>query len=342
MISASDLRQRIDALPRHRLALLPTPIEAVPRLGAAIGVDSLVLKRDDMTGLAFGGNKVRELDFIIGEAIAQSCDTFIAGGGVAHSNHARQCAAAAIRAGLRPVLVLRSGGFDPGVTGNLLITQLLGAEIVLTDGDAGLDDREAMADAMNGIAACEAARGARPYVLRSSVHPLAAVAYVECALELLTQLPPGPATIFVTSMGATVVGLRLAAALLGLEWSVVAVPWRPRTPDLEANLAALAGATADRLGLASPLTAKDFTVVVQGGPSYGVQNEASSEAFHLAFKTDAVTLDPVYSAKGMAGLIAEAKAGRVRPGQPVVFVHTGGLPAIFTYADQLIAREAAA
>lgn len=342
MITAEALRNRIDALPRRRIALLPTPVENVPGLAKAIGLDNLVLKRDDMTGLVFGGNKVRELDFLIGEALAQGCDTFIAGGGVGHSNHARQCSAAAIRAGLRPILVLRSGGFGAPATGNLLVTRALGAEIIWIDDDAGLDDRDAMAGAMDKVAARESARGARPYVLHSSVHPLAAVAYVECALELLAQLPKGPATIFVTSMGATLVGLRLAAAWLGLDWSVVAVSWRPQMPDLRDRLAALAASTAERLGLVSPLTKADFTIIEQGGPAYGVQSPASADAFSLALRSDAVLLDPVYTAKGMAGLIAAARRGEVQSGRSVAFVHTGGVPALFAYADQILAQGAAA
>ena len=342
MISAAELRRHIAALPRHRIALLPTPLESVPRLAAAIGLDNLVLKRDDMTGLVMGGNKVRELDFLIGEALAKKCDTFIAGGGVGHSNHARQCSAAAIRAGLRPIMVLRSGGFGAPATGNFLVTKALGAEIEWVDDDAGLDDRDAMAGAMDRIAARETARGARPYVLHSSVHPLAAVAYVDCALELLDQLPHGPATIFVTSMGATLVGLRLAAAWLGLDWSLISVSWRPQQPGLRDRLASLARETAGRLGLVSPLGAQDFEIIEQGGPAYGVQSAASGEAFALALRSDAVLLDPVYTAKGMAGLIAAARSGRVPPGRPVAFVHTGGVPALFTYADQILAQGTAA
>lgn len=342
MITPAELRRRIAALPRQKIALLPTPVESVPRLAAAIGCDRLLLKRDDMTGLVFGGNKVRELDFLIGEALAQGCDIFIAGGGVGHSNHARQCTAAAIRSGLRPIMVLRSGGFGAPATGNLLITQALGAEIEWVDEDAGLDDREAMAGAMDRIAARERARGGKPYVLHSSVHPLAAVAYAECALELVEQLPSGPATIFVASMGATFVGLKLAAAWLGLDWSVTAVSWRPQMPDLRDRLAALAAKTGERLGLASPLGPDDFHVLEQGGPAYGVQSEASADALRLALRSDAVLLDPVYTAKGMAGLIAAGKAGHLPAGRPVVFLHSGGLPALFTYADQILSGGAAA
>ncbi len=333
-MNVADVQQRVDALPRARLSLLPTPLEAVPQLGREIGVESLYLKRDDLTGLAFGGNKIRELDFIIGEAVRQGCDTFIAGGGVAHSNHARQCAAAAVRAGLRPILVLRAGGFDPGLTGNLLATKMLGAEVVFIDGDAGLQDRDAMAGAMAQVAEREIGRGHRPYVLKSSFHPLAAAAYVECALELAAQLPRGPATIFLTSMGATVVGLRLAAALLGLPWTVISATWRPKTQGLEEALSGLAAETATLLGLVSPLAAADFTVVDHGGPAYGVQSEESRDALLLAMRSAAVTLDPVYNAKGFAALMAEVRARRVASDVPLVFVHTGGLPAMFTYAAQ--------
>jgi 1-aminocyclopropane-1-carboxylate deaminase/D-cysteine desulfhydrase-like pyridoxal-dependent ACC family enzyme len=340
MITAADLRQRIDALPRQRIALLPTPLEDVPQLAAAVGVSELALKRDDLTGLVFGGNKIRELDFILGEAVASGCDTFIAGGGVIHSNHARQCSAAAIRAGLKPIMVLRGGGFGAPDTGNLLMTRALGAEIVVVDDDPGLNDRDAMAGAMDRVAERERASGRRPYVLHSSFHPLAAVSYVECGLELAAQMGNTPATIFVASMGATVVGLQLAAVWLGLDWTFRAVTWRPETPNLRVRLAELAEQTAARLGLASSLTEDDFHLVEAGGPAYGVQSAASSAALRQALRSAAVVLDPVYSAKGMAGLIAEAAAGRVPAGRRVVFVHTGGLPALFTYADEILAGAA--
>jgi 1-aminocyclopropane-1-carboxylate deaminase/D-cysteine desulfhydrase-like pyridoxal-dependent ACC family enzyme len=137
-------------------------------------------------------------------------------------------------------------------------------------------------------------------------------------------------------MGATIVGLQLAAAWLGLDWTLRAVTWRPQTPELKARLAELAERTATRLGLASSLAADDFHLVEAGGPAYGVQSAASAAALRLALRRAAVVLDPVYSAKGMAGLIAEAAAGRISADRPVVFVHTGGLPALFTYGEQIL------
>ncbi len=166
MIDAAALQERIDALPRERIALLPTPLEPVPSLAVEAGLRRLFLKREDLTGLLFGGNKVRELDFLIGDAVSQGCDVFIAGGGVAQSNHARQCAAAAIRRGLRPRLVLRSGGQGARDSGNALLLELMGVQVDWVDTDPDVIDRLALAGEMERIAAAERDSGS------NSLHPV--------------------------------------------------------------------------------------------------------------------------------------------------------------------------
>lgn len=340
MIRPDDLRQRIARIPRIPLAAVPTPLEPEPRLSAALAGPEILVKRDDLTGLVFGGNKVRELEFFLGDALAKGADHFIAGGGVGQSNHARQCAAAALRAGVRPVLVLRHGPTGTQPTGNLLITQLLGAEIHWTTDDPEIKDRGAMAATMDRVADDYRRRGHHPYVLYSSVHPLGALGYVECALELVEQLgdtTDKPITIYATSMGVTHVGLALGLAALGLPWRVVGVGWRPLVDGLSEQLAALAQQTAALLDIDNPLTPADFVTLDFGGPTYGVPSPEALAALVLCARTDALLLDPAYTAKGMAGMVDQIRQGVVGASDMVVFVHTGGLPALFAYGEDVLA-----
>ncbi|MDQ6524497.1 pyridoxal-phosphate dependent enzyme [Nocardioides sp. LHD-245] len=337
-------REQVARLPRLDLACRPTPLEEYPRLAAAAGLSSLHVKREDLTGLAFGGNKVRELDLIVADAVRAGADTFVAGGGGTQSNHARQCAAAARRAGLEPVLVLRRTADVERRSGNLLAAGLFADDIRWIDVDAGLADREAAAEAMEAVAQELTAAGRRPYLLRSSFHRLAAAAYVDGGIELAEQLHDrgiGDAQVVVSSMGATRVGLQLAFASCGLDWPVHAMGWRPVDRDLAERLAKLADETAALLGLDLPgATPADFVTYDHGGPAYGVPHPAGVAAATLAAHTEGLLLDPVYTAKAFAGLLAEVAAGRIDQARPVVFVHTGGLPVVFAH-DLPAAREEA-
>ena len=338
-MKAARLAERIAALPRVELAALPTPLEEQPRLAARIGAGRLLVKRDDLTGLAFGGNKVRELELLLGAARAADADVLIAGGGVAQSNHARQCAAAARRAGIDAELILRRGASGVEPTGNLLVTRLRGARVHLVADDPGLEEREALAAAMEDLAAELRAGGRRPWILRSSFHPLAAASYAAAALELagqLAELGIERAVVFCTSMGATRIGLELAIDLLGLPWELRAVAWKPLDPGLPTRLAGLAAETAELLGVAWSPGPDRFLTLDHGGPAYGVPSEECLAALALAAEAEALLLDPVYTGKGFAGLLAELAAGRLDPELPIVFLHTGGLPALFAYGEALL------
>lgn len=333
-VTVDELRARIDALPRRRLAALPTACEDLPRLAAHVGVGRFLVKRDDLTGLGLGGNKSRTLEFVLGDAVARGCDVLIAGGGVEQSNHARQCVAAATRAGMDAVVVLqrRDEGFRRG--GNLLALQLLGGRIDWLDGDPTLADRNAAGTRMEVIAAELTAAGRRPYVLVSSVHPLGVVAYVDAAIELASQVGPAPTRIYAASEGAVLGGLVLASRALGLPWEVIGVDWRPHQPGTAERLADHMSRAATLLGLETPVAPRDLRILPGGGPAYGEGSAASWAALDLLARTEGLLLDPVYTAKGMAGALADLGDDPAGDRQ-VVFVHTGGVPALFAYEDEV-------
>lgn len=310
-------------------------------LADLLGVQSFWVKRDDLTGLAFGGNKVRELEMFLGDALDHGCDVFVAGGGVAQSNHARQCAAAARRAGMDIHLVLRRGLRGNARNGNLLITELFDPTIHWVDEDPTLRDRDLLSTRMDEVAEALRSQGRKPYVLHSSFHPLGAVGYVRAALELVDQMLyrcAGRFTVFTTSMGATRIGLELAAAAVKENFDTVSSGWRPVDEQLRSRLVDLAHQTASLLDVPWRPTADDFSTVDSGGPDYGIPSSEGLETLHLVAKSAGLLLDPVYSAKGFAGMISHIRR-QGTPTGPVVFLHTGGLPALFTYESDLFNRK---
>lgn len=336
------LRQELDRLPRGRVACLPTPLHPLKGLSAALNRD-IWMKREDLTGLALGGNKVRELEYILGYALSEGADVLIAGGGVAQSNHARQCAAAATALGMDVELVLRRGLRANDLQGNLLITSMFRPTIHWIDTDPQLEDRNEVEPTMRTVESRLRTEGKTPYTLVSSFHPLAAVSYVGFVVELLQQLTElkrehSNWELFVTSMGATHVGILLGVALLSLPWNVTAVSWKPKPKDLGERLLHLADQTVDTLGLENPLSAEDFTTLDFGGPAYGIPSERGWEAIRLCASSDGLLLDPVYTGKGMAGLLNRIQGGEVPENRPVLFVHTGGVPSLFAYAGDVAAE----
>lgn len=330
----SLLAERIAAIPTVSVAKVPTPLDEAPRAAAALGIERLWIKRDDLTGLAFGGNKARKLRYELAPAVAEGADVLIAGGGVSQSNHARQCAAAAAQLGMRCVLVLRNGPRGGARQGNVLLDDLLGADLRLLETespDETLAEMDRVADELRSA-------GRRPFVVE--LEGLSVVAYVECALEIWRQLRALDTTathVFVASDGGTQAGLLVGSDILETGWVVVAV--RPHPTDGDPRDIAFEQARLGSKLLDLPveipreaiLNLQDFIA-----PGYGVVSDAGRDAIHMLARTEGVLLDPVYTAKAFAALTAWANAGRLGPDSRVVFVHTGGLPALFAYADELV------
>lgn len=318
-------------VPRLRFAHLPTPVEELPRLSAALGGPRLLVKRDDQTGLAFGGNKTRKLEFLVAEAQAQGAATLITGGAL-QSNHCRQTAAAAARCGLGCILVL-TGEVPARASANLLLDDWLGARIV-TVADRGDRDRR-----LREVFDQARADGEKPYLVPyGGSSPTGALGYAFAVEEVMQQGVDADWFVFGTSSGGTHAGLVLGQRLFGYRGRVLGISIDEPEDWLRPHVAALASAASERLGDAIRFTPDD--VLADAGycaAGYGVLTDAEREAVRLFARTEGLLLDPVYTGRAAAGLIDKVRKGFFKKTDTVLFWHTGGQPALFSeqYANSI-------
>lgn len=318
-------------LPRIRIAHLPTPVEKMPRLAAEIGGPVLSIKRDDLTGLAFGGNKTRKLEYLVAEAQANGARTLITTGAV-QSNHCRQTAAAAARYGFDCILVLAGDTeLDQGITSNLLLDHLLGAKIIWTS--------RAERDATLAATFQDAwTAGRRPYMVPyGGSSPVGAAAYTFALKELLDQGVNPDTIVFATSSGGTQAGLVLGKALFGYSGRILGVSIDEPAVVLKQRVADLANQIADLL--AEPVRIAPAEVLVEDsylGAGYGIPSSEEIEAVRLFARTEGIMLDPVYTGRAAAGLLDLIRQGAFAQGEQVLFWHTGGNPALFAGRYQAI------
>ena len=318
------------SLPSVPFASAPTPVEEMTRLRSAMGGGPrLLVKRDDAIGFAFGGNKVRKMRLVAADALARQADTLITCGGV-QSNHARVTAAAAARLGLRCVLVA-NGARPDRPTANALLARLLGAEIRY------VPTREARALEMEAAAAEERAAAREPYLIPIGAStPLGAAAYVHALTELLEQIDPPDVIIHSTSSGGTQAGLVAGCALAGIRSRVVGISADESAATLAADVRRILSGLADLIGPGSDAHARALAgaeVEIDDrfvGDGYGVPTPQSQAAIDLLARTEALFLDPTYTAKAMAGLLARLRAGELEDADTVLFWHTGGQVALFS------------
>ena len=300
----------------------PTPVQPMDRLGAQLGLapGRLWVKRDDLTGLGGGGNKVRKLEYLCADALAQGCDTLVTGGG-RQSNHVRMTAAAANQLGLACTIVL---GSDPPAeaTGNVLLDQLLGPDVVWAGPLEYYDLEAAIETEANRLRAS----GRRPYAMPlGGASTIGQLGYVRAALELRDQLPHTTLIATADGTGGTHAGL---VAGWGDHDAVLGVDVGTR-PDLDDVVPREAAAAAELAARTAPVGTCHVDHA-QVGDGYGAPTRACREALDLAARLEGLLLDPVYSGKGMAGLIARIREGRVPTEGAIVFMATGGLPALLT------------
>lgn len=333
-LSVPELRGQIRRLPRVSLCQLPTPLEYCGRLSKKLGVN-LYLKRDDCTGLGMGGNKVRQLEFTMADAIQSGADCIVQGA-AAQSNHCRQAAAAAARLGLDCTLVLCRDAHAEEGQGNLLLDELFGAKVEFVETDMGGGIQSAKKAAAERLKA----QGRKPYVIGPpKALALGAAAFAEAFTELMAQAAQqqlGPQHLFVCSCGATGGGLLLANKCLGTGLKITcASPVLWEWPTAE-RLCQAANLCAETLNLPVRLSPPEIHYTDNFvPPGYGIPSKAGCEALRLLAQTEGVVLDPIYTAKAFAALLAAVESKEVQPGSEVIFWHTGGIPAIFAYKGRI-------
>lgn len=320
--------------PRVRLGHLPTPLEPMPNLTKVLGGPRLYIKRDDCTGLSSGGNKTRKLEFLMADALQKGCDTVITQGAI-QSNHARQTAAAAAKLGMKCRILLenRTGSNSPDYcgSGNVLLDHIHGSPTRAFPG--GTD----MNAAMENVAEEIRSEGGKPYIIvGGGSNAIGALGYVNCALELVAQANDMSLRIdhLVHATGSAGTQAGLVAGLEGLHSHipVLGIGVRAPRPTQEENVYKLACATADLMGMTGAV-ARDRVVANTDyvGPGYGKPTDAMIEAINMLARTEGILLDPVYSGKGMAGLIDLVRKGHFKASENVVFLHTGGSVGLFGY-----------
>lgn len=322
--------------PRLRFGHLPTPLEYLENLSRELGGPEIWIKRDDCTGMSTGGNKTRKLEFLMAQAEEEGADIILTQGAT-QSNHARQTAAFAARMGVDSHILLedRTGIREPNYqhNGNVFLDLLHGATL---EHHPGGTDMEA---AMAVSAEIFRAQGRRPYTIPGGgSNPTGALGYVNAALELVTQANDQGLAIdhVVHATGSTGTQAGLVVGLVGINSGVpvLGISVRADRKTQEENVFRLASATAERAGCPGAVSRQD--IVANGdyvGEGYGIPNEGTIEAIQMLARLEGILLDPVYSGKGMAGLIDLVRTGSFKQGQNVVFLHTGGSAGLFGYTS---------
>ena len=332
-MECESLLSRLESLHPVALGSLPTPLMPLPRLSAALGGPELWVKRDDLTGLGLGGNKVRKLAFLMADALRQHADMVLTTG-AQQSNHARQTAAAAAKMGLPCVLVL--GGDAPATAqGNYLLDRLLGAEVRWAGERPLLPALTAEADELRRA-------GHRPYVIPyGGSNAMGICGFVAALVELVQQAQARGITfdaiVVASSSGGTQTGLALGARALDYPARVVGISIAEEAAPFRQQLAELAAETSALLGLDFTLTPEEFHVA-DGylGGGYGVVGELERAAISLVARTEGLLVDPVYTGRAMGGLDDLIRRGEFIVGERVLFWHTGGAPALFACDGELL------
>lgn len=337
-LDATRARIDFDKFARVSLCHQPTPIEPMPRLSECLGGPRIFIKRDDCTGLATGGNKTRKLEFLVGEALRENADMLVTQGAV-QSNHVRQTAAAACKVGLKCHVLLerRVPGRDDSYekTGNVLLDNIFGATHEFRPD--GLDmnaEAEAVTDRLR-------AEGHRPYFIPGGgSNPTGALGYANCAQEIADQTRSSGQRFdwLVMATGSTGTQAGLVAGFHAIDHAlpVMGVSVRqPRERQMNA-VHALTQRTLEKLGAPGLPLSKILVDDGYVGEGYGLPAESTLEAIRLLAQYEGILLDPVYSAKGLAGLIGMVRQGFFKPTDNVLFLHTGGATALFAYQDQIM------
>jgi 1-aminocyclopropane-1-carboxylate deaminase len=331
---------RLDDFPRTSLLFGPSPIHPLPRLSAALGgqVEIWAKREDCNSGIAFGGNKVRKLEYLTADALDKGCDTLVSIGGV-QSNHTRQVTGVARHLGLKAVTVQERWVDWPdavyGTVGNIQLTRIMGGDIRMDPAGFDIGIRDSWKRALESV---EAAGGrAYPIPAGASDHPLGGLGFANWAREVGAQEAEHDIffdhIVVCTVTGSTHAGMIAGFALEGrTDRRVIGIDASATLEQTVDQVTRIATDTAERIGVGRPLRDDDITVVAgYEGPAYGLPDDETIAAIHLAARTEGMLTDPVYEGKSMAGLIGMVRSGEIPAGAHVLYAHLGGQPALSAY-----------
>ncbi|MEM7636416.1 MAG: D-cysteine desulfhydrase family protein [Pseudomonadota bacterium] len=340
----ADLKTRLENLPRIQLAQLPTALHPLKNFGALLGGPELWIKRDDLSGLEGGGNKTRKLEFVIGDAICQGCDMLVSVGAI-QSNHTRQVAASAARAGMKCALLRCAWTKDAGPNyrhvGNILLSNLMGAELYIDETERPIEDQGPLEEFMAHLSA----QGHSPYLIPggASEHPLGSMGYINCAVELAVQMEQTNITfdylLHTTGSSSTQAGLLAGFKALGLQTHIIGVADDGETKIKTRRVRLLANEALQALGLSALVNENDVEVIASNDANYGYADDAIKEGIRLMATKEGLIADPVYEGRAIRGLLDLSASGRFAPDAKILLMHLGGTPAIHAYAGQFYATE---
>jgi len=337
--SISELVNRLGTLPHTELALLPTPIQPLRNFGKSLGGPDLWMKRDDLTGLEGGGNKTRKLEFLVGDALLQGADMLVTVGAI-QSNHTRQTAASAAKAGLKCALLhcawTKDAGPDYRTVGNVLLSHIMGADLYVDETERPIEDQGPLDEFM----AMLKRQGHKPYLIPggASEHRLGSMGYIKCAVEIAEQaLHPGLEynyLIHCTGSSSTQAGLLAGFSALGMKTKIIGVADDDETDIKKSRVRQLANDALAELGYKSLVTEDDVEIISSNSNAYGVPDpEIINGIFKLA-RTEGLIADPVYEGRAIRGLHKLAGEGRFKLSDRILLMHLGGSPAVHAYADK--------
>ncbi|WP_108881788.1 pyridoxal-phosphate dependent enzyme [Anderseniella sp. Alg231-50] len=340
----ADLNKRLDILPRFRLAQLPTPLHPLNNFAALLNGPQLWMKRDDLSGLEGGGNKTRKLEFLVGDALRQGCDMLVSVGAI-QSNHTRQVAASAARAGMKCALLHCAWTKDAGPNyrqvGNILLSDLMGAELYVDEIERPIEDQGPLEEFMAHLSEL----GHSPYLIPggASEHPLGSMGYINCAAELAVQMEQ-TGIIFdhllhTTGSSSTQAGLLAGFKALGVDTHIIGVADDGETEIKARRVRELANEALETLGLSDRVNESDVHVIASNNASYGFADDAIKEGIHLMATKEGLIADPVYEGRAIRGLLDLNASGHFEPDAKILLMHLGGTPAIHAYAEQFGAIE---
>ena len=320
----------IEKLPRVKLGFFPTPLTEAQHLSSVLGGPRILIKREDLTGLALGGNKCRTFEFLMGHAKEQGYDAIVSTAS-SQSNWCLQAAAAARKLGMKPCFVLQKG-VHTETQGNLLLHNILDSEVEILDERFVAEKIEAVADRLRS-------KGYKPFIMKQIAAGL--VAWVNAADELIQQLKENNIkanyVVLANGSGGTQGALAVGAKYLKADYKVIGFSVAHNAKDAVASTIEMANAISEYLGLNTLLEQDDVEVNDEYiGEGYEIPTKEVIDAIRLVAQTEGIFLDPVYTGKAMAGLIDLIKKGRFKSTDTIVFIHTGGIPALFAYDKEIV------